>query len=118
MGDKHGTASPLGQVMREHGPSRGTETSADVLIGPPGRMVSNAGVHSSGTRLTLAVAGRRPRWTPRPAMAPYPFPSTSSVGEISITYKPPGTHIVCEHTGAPVLEGGAYFPRSGEACLR
>ena len=30
------------QVIREPG-SRGTETSAEVLVGPPGRMVSNAG---------------------------------------------------------------------------
>jgi hypothetical protein len=31
------------QVIRENPPSRGTETSAEVLVGPPWRMVSNAG---------------------------------------------------------------------------
>ena len=30
------------QVIRENPASRGTEASADVLVGPPGRMVSNA----------------------------------------------------------------------------
>jgi hypothetical protein len=30
-------------VIRENPASRGTETSAEVLVGPPGRMVSNAG---------------------------------------------------------------------------
>ena len=39
---------PLGgrvsdQVIRENPASRGTETSAEVLVGPPWRMVSNAG---------------------------------------------------------------------------
>ena len=32
------------QVIRENPASRGTETSAEVLVGPPGRMVSNAGL--------------------------------------------------------------------------
>ena len=31
------------QVIRENPASRGTETSAEVLVGPPGRIVSNAG---------------------------------------------------------------------------
>ena len=31
------------QVIRENPASRGTETSAEVLVGPPGRMESNAG---------------------------------------------------------------------------
>ena len=31
------------QVIRENPASRGTETSAEVLVGPPWRMVSNAG---------------------------------------------------------------------------
>ena len=31
------------QVIKENPASRGTETSAEVLVGPPGRMVSNAG---------------------------------------------------------------------------
>ena len=31
------------QVTRENPASRGTETSAEVLVGPPWRMVSNAG---------------------------------------------------------------------------
>ena len=30
-------------MIRENPASRGTETSAEVLVGPPGRMVSNAG---------------------------------------------------------------------------
>ena len=30
------------QVIRENPASRGTETSAEVLVGPPWRMVSNA----------------------------------------------------------------------------
>ena len=43
---------PGDQVIRENPASRGTETSAEVLAGPPGRMVSNAGpqTDSSGTR--------------------------------------------------------------------
>jgi hypothetical protein len=31
------------QVIRENPASRGTEASAEGLVGPPGRMVSNAG---------------------------------------------------------------------------
>jgi hypothetical protein len=31
------------QVIRENTASRGTETSAEVLVGPPWRMESNAG---------------------------------------------------------------------------
>ena len=31
------------RVLRENPAGRGTETSAEVLVGPPGRMVSNAG---------------------------------------------------------------------------
>jgi hypothetical protein len=31
------------QVIRENPASRGTETSAEDFVGPPGRMVSNAG---------------------------------------------------------------------------
>jgi hypothetical protein len=31
------------QVIRENPASRGTEASAEVLVGPPWRMVSNAG---------------------------------------------------------------------------
>jgi hypothetical protein len=34
---------PSDQVIRENPASRGTEASAEVLVGPPGRMVSNAG---------------------------------------------------------------------------
>jgi hypothetical protein len=41
------SAAPLprvsDQVIRENPASRGTETSAEVLVGPPWRMVSNAG---------------------------------------------------------------------------
>ena len=36
---------------------RGTETSAEVLVGPPWRMESNAPVNSSGTRLTFTLDG-------------------------------------------------------------
>ena len=39
-------------MIRGNPASRGTETSAEVLVGPPWRMESNAGVNSSGTRLT------------------------------------------------------------------
>ena len=35
--------SGLNEVIRENPASRGTETSAEVLVGPPRRMVSNAG---------------------------------------------------------------------------
>ena len=45
------------QVIRENPASRGTETSAEVLVGPPWRMESNAGVNSSGTRVTLTLGG-------------------------------------------------------------
>ena len=48
------------QVIREIPVSRGTETSAEVRVGPPGRMVSNAGLHSSGTRFTLQSLVRHP----------------------------------------------------------
>ena len=36
-------SSQIDQVLRENPASRGTETSAEVLVGPPWRMVSNAG---------------------------------------------------------------------------
>ena len=36
-------SKPSDQVIRENPASRGTETSAEVLVGPPWRMVSNAG---------------------------------------------------------------------------
>ena len=51
------------QVIRENPTSRGNETSAEVLIGPPWRIWSRTPVNSSGTRLTLG-SGRRPRGTP------------------------------------------------------
>ena len=44
-------------MIRETPAGRGTETSAEVLVGPLGRMVSNAGPQQSGTRLTLALGG-------------------------------------------------------------
>ena len=34
---------PTDQVIRENPANRGTETSAEVLVGPPWRMESNAG---------------------------------------------------------------------------
>ena len=43
------------QVIRENPASRGTETSAEVLVGPPWRMESNAGQQQCGTRLTLTL---------------------------------------------------------------
>ena len=69
------------QVIRENPASRGTETSAEVLVGPP----LGAGgwretpVNSSGTRLTLTLDGGL-EGPPRPVITPYPFPSASSVG--------------------------------------
>jgi hypothetical protein len=47
-GDFERTASKLSrvesdQVIRENPANRGTETSAEVLVGPPWRMESNAG---------------------------------------------------------------------------
>ena len=36
-------------VIRENPASRGTETSAEVLVGPPGRMVSKAGPQGRST---------------------------------------------------------------------
>jgi hypothetical protein len=86
------------QVVREYSASRGTEASAEVLVGPPGRMVSNAGQQRSGTRgrvspalctRTLSCidgARRRPKpqgtspGTPPGDSTPAPPPSTSSVG--------------------------------------
>ena len=57
--------------------NRGTETSAEDLVGPPGRMVSNA-VHSSGTgdpkRLGGSPKGNPPGQTlPPPPSAPILF---------------------------------------------
>ena len=46
------TASLHDQVITENPASRGTETSAEGLVGPPGLVVSNAG------RLTAVVLGR------------------------------------------------------------
>ena len=69
------------QVIRENPASRGTETSAEVLVGPPlgAGGWSETPVNSSGTRLTLTLDGGL-EGPPRPVMAPYPFPSASSVG--------------------------------------
>ena len=68
-------------MIRENPASRGTETSAEVLVGPPlgAGGWSETPVNSSGTRLTLALDGGL-EGPPRPVMAPYPFPSASSVG--------------------------------------
>ena len=77
------SSSALGydQVIRENPASRGTETSAEVLVGPPlgAGGWSETPVNSSGTRLTLTLDGGL-EGPPRPVMAPYPFPSASSVG--------------------------------------
>ena len=69
------------QVIRENPASRGTEASAEVLVGPPlgAGGWSETPVNSSGTRLTLTLDGGL-EGPPRPVMAPYPFPSASSVG--------------------------------------
>jgi hypothetical protein len=44
------------QVIRENPASRGTETSAEVLVGPPWRMVSNAG-QQQWYEVTLTLDG-------------------------------------------------------------
>ena len=66
-------------VIRENPASRGTETSAEVLVGPPlgAGGWSETPVNSSGTRLTLALGGGL-EGPLRPAITPYPFPSASS----------------------------------------
>ena len=68
-------------MIRENPASRGTETSAEVLVGPPlgAGGWSETPVNSSGTRLTPTLDGGL-EGPPRPVMAPYPFPSASSVG--------------------------------------
>jgi len=43
-------------VIRENPASRGTETSAEVLVGPPWRMVSNAGQQQWYTGVFFTVA--------------------------------------------------------------
>ena len=42
-GKTHTPGAESDQVIRENPASRGTETSAEVLVGPPWRMESNAG---------------------------------------------------------------------------
>ena len=62
----------LDQVIRENPASRGTETSAEVLVGPPlgAGGWSETPVNSSGTRLTLTLDGGL-EGPPRPVMAPF-----------------------------------------------
>ena len=71
------------KVIRENPASRGTETSAEVLVGPPlgagGWSRTPVGPQQCGTRLTLTLGGGL-EGPPRPVIAPYPFPSASSVG--------------------------------------
>ena len=57
-GEKGGSL-PGDQVIRENPASRGTETSAEVLVGPPlgAGGWSETPVNSSGTRLTLTLDG-------------------------------------------------------------
>ena len=71
-------APRVDQVIRENPASRGTETSAEVLVGPPlgAGGWSETPVNSSGTRLTLALGGGL-EGPLRPAITPYPFPSAS-----------------------------------------
>ena len=66
-------------MIRENPASRGTETSAEVLVGPPlgAGGWSETPVNSSGTRLTPTLDGGL-EGPPRPVMAPYPFPSASA----------------------------------------
>ena len=70
------------QVIRENPASRGTETSAEVLVGPPWRMES---VNSSGARLTLALGGGLERSRDPPARQwrrtrSHPPPQSASEG--------------------------------------
>ena len=51
--------------------SRGTETSAEVLVGPPWRMVSNAGQQQWYRGLSV-YSRRRPNGSPRPVNRPPP----------------------------------------------
>ena len=51
------------QVIRDNPASRGTEAPAEVLVGPPGRMVSNAGQqqgYEGGHPLYRALASKGP----------------------------------------------------------
>ena len=69
------------QVIRENPASRGTETSAEVLVGPPGRMVSNASQqqwYEGGHPLQTAAQGPLP--PPGDSTPARPSPSASSVG--------------------------------------
>ena len=67
-------------MIRENPASRGTETSAEDLVGPPGRMVSNAGQQQWYGGYPCTHSRRRPNGSLRPVITPYPFPSASSVG--------------------------------------
>ena len=62
----------ISQVIRENPASRGTETSAEVPVGPPlgAGGWSETPVNSSGTRLTLTLDGGL-EGPLRPVMAPY-----------------------------------------------
>ena len=63
------------QVIRENPASRGTETSAEVLVGPPS-WVPGDGVKRRSTAVVLgnAHSGRRPRGTPPPGDGAVPVP--------------------------------------------
>ena len=72
----------MNQVIREDPASRGTETSAEVLVGPPGRMVSNAGpqqwstIHKQIDRSLSKLSTNHPPSSsqpPRP-LGPPPMP--------------------------------------------
>jgi hypothetical protein len=80
---KHGTSpaacSASDQVIRENPASRGTETSAEVLVGPPWRMESNAGQQQWYGGYPCMYSRRRPKEPLRPVNRP-PSPSASSVG--------------------------------------
>ena len=67
------------RVIRENPASRGTETSAEELVGPPWRIVSNAGQQQwyGGYPCTR----RRPNGSLRPVNRPPPHPPLQSASE-------------------------------------
>ena len=67
-------------MIRENPASRGTETSAEVLVGPPGRMESNAGLQQWYRAVTCLrrTDGGRPKGPLRPASALRPLPIIST----------------------------------------
>ena len=62
-------------VIMENPASRGTETSAEVLVGPPGRMVSNAGQQQWYEGAVTRSPDGGPGATPPGDSTPAPPPS-------------------------------------------